>query len=64
MLGTGGQYAATSLRSQIIALVPAAALTRPCPSPTPRPSSGAAFYLLGAVLTFWLPRPKEVAVAD
>ncbi len=64
MLGTGGQYAATSLRSLIIALVPALALTPTVSIAYAAAIVGGGVYLLGAVLTFWLPEPKEVAVAD
>jgi MFS family permease len=64
MIGTGGQYVSTSLRTLIISLVPALALTPTVPLAYAAAIVGGGVFLIGAILTFWLPEPKEGAIAD
>ena len=64
MFGTGGQYLATSLRTLLISLVPALALTPTVSTAYAAAIVGGGVFLIGAILTFWLPEPKEGAIAD
>ncbi len=64
MIGTGGQYASTSLRPLIISLVPALVLTPTVPLAYAAAIVGGGVYLIGTILTYWLPEPKEGAIAD
>jgi len=64
MLGTGGQYAATVLRSVFISLVPALALTPTVSIAYAAAVVGCVVFAIGSVLTFWLPEPKEGNIAD
>jgi MFS family permease len=62
MFGTTGQLAATQLGVLLLTVLPS--LPRTTGIAYAAAIVGFAVYALGALLTFWLPEPKEGAIAD